>query len=58
MNSMQMAPPPGGDIWGTIVVVAGVIITVYSFVFAFRATCWPGETNDDHPKNIIFKRGY
>ena len=55
MNGMQMGPPQGGDILGTIVVVAGLIVTVLAFALAFRATMWPGETAPDHPKNIIFK---
>ncbi|MDQ2992262.1 MAG: hypothetical protein M3R30_05525 [Candidatus Eremiobacteraeota bacterium] len=52
---MQMGPPHGGDVLGTIVVVAGAIVTLLAFVLAVRATFWPGETGLDHPKNIIFK---
>ncbi len=55
MNGMQMGPPHGGDVLGTIVVVAGAIVTLLAFVLAVRATFWPGETGLDHPKNIIFK---
>ncbi|MBC5828648.1 MAG: hypothetical protein GIW98_00460 [Candidatus Eremiobacteraeota bacterium] len=55
MNGMQMGPPQGGDILGTILVVAGTIVTLLAFVLAFRATFWPGETAPDHPKRIIFK---
>ncbi len=57
MNGMQMGPPQGGDILGTIVVVAGAIATLLAFILAFRATFWPGETASQHPKNIIFKDG-
>ena len=57
MNGMQMGPPQGGDILGTIIVIAGVLVTLFAFVLAFRATVWPGETAPDHPKTIIFKDG-
>ncbi len=57
MNEMQMGPPAGGDILGTIVVVAGAIVTLLAFGLAVRATLWPGETAPDHPKTIIFKDG-
>jgi hypothetical protein len=52
---MQMGPPAGGDMLGTIVVVAGAIATLASFVLALRATLWPGETALDHPKHLIFR---
>jgi hypothetical protein len=52
---MQMGPPAGGDIPGTIVVIAGAIVTLVAFGLAFRATFWPGETASDHPKNLIFR---
>jgi hypothetical protein len=55
MSGMQMGPPPGGDLLGTIVVIAGALVTLLAFVLAFRVTFWPGETAPDHPKNIIFK---
>jgi len=55
MNEMQMGPPVGGDIPGTIVVIAGALVTLLAFVLAFRATFWPGETAQDHPKNLIFR---
>jgi hypothetical protein len=55
MNDMQMGPPTGGDIPGTIVVIVGAFVTLLAFVLAFRATLWPGETASDHPKNLIFK---
>lgn len=57
MNGMHMGPPAGGDIAGTIVVVAGALFTLLAFVLAVRATVWPGETAPGHPKNLIFKDG-
>ena len=50
-----MLPPPGGDLLGTIVVIAGAIATVYTFVVAVRTTFRPGETDTRHPKFLIFK---
>ncbi len=55
MNDMQMGPPSGGDILGTLAVVAGALATLCAFVLAFRATLCPGETSPDHPKNLIFR---
>jgi hypothetical protein len=55
MNDMQIGPPPGGDPLGTIVVIAGTIATALAFVFAVRATVWPGETAPDHPKRMILE---
>ncbi len=55
MNGMQMGPPAGGDLLGTVVVIAGALATLYAFVLAFRATLWPGETAPTHPKYLIFK---
>lgn len=55
MNGMHMSPPPGGDVAGTVVVIAGTIVTLLAFALAFRATLWPGETAPDHPKNIILR---
>jgi hypothetical protein len=52
---MQMGPPAGGDLWGTLVVIAGALVTALAFVLAFRATFWPGETTPDHPKNLILR---
>jgi hypothetical protein len=50
-----MGPPAGGDALGTIVVIAGAIATLYTFVLAARTTFHPGETEDTHPKLLIFK---
>jgi hypothetical protein len=50
-----MLPPAGGDVFGTIVVIAGVIATLYTFVLAARATFRPGETESAHPKLLIFE---
>ena len=55
MNEMQMGPPPGGDLLGTIIVIVGAIATLYTFVVAARTTLRPGETDDTHPKLLIFK---
>jgi NADH:ubiquinone oxidoreductase subunit 6 (subunit J) len=50
-----MGPPSGGDVLGTIVVIVGAILTLYTFVVAVRTTFRPGETEDAHPKLLIFK---
>jgi hypothetical protein len=55
MNEMQMGPPAGGDLLGTIIVIAGAIVTLYTFVVAARTTFRPGETEDTHPKLLILK---
>jgi hypothetical protein len=51
----DMGPPLGGDLLGTLAVIVGTIATVYAFVVATRTTFRPGETDDDHPKRLIFK---
>ena len=51
----NMGPPPGGDLLGTIVVIVGAILTLYTFVLAVRTTVRPGETESEHPKLLIFK---
>lgn len=51
----NMGPPAGGDILGTIVVIVGAILTLYTFVVAVRTSIRPGETEDAHPKLLIFK---
>jgi hypothetical protein len=53
--SMQMGPPAGGDLLGTVVVVTGALATAFAFALAFRATLWPGETAAGHPKRIILE---
>lgn len=50
-----MAAPVGGNILGTLVVIAGTIATCFVFVLAARATLWPGETAPDHPKRLVLK---
>jgi hypothetical protein len=52
---MQMEPPAGGDIFGTVVVIVGVLATIYAFVVAVRWTISPGENAADHPKHLILK---
>jgi hypothetical protein len=49
----SMGPPGSGDVLGTIVVIIGAILTLYTFVVAVRATLRPGETAGDHPKRLI-----
>jgi hypothetical protein len=49
----NMGPPGGGDVLGTIVVIVGAILTLYTFVVAARTTIRPGETDPDHPKRLI-----
>lgn len=41
---------------GLAVVVVGSIGTLWAFVLAFRMTLWPGETEPDHPKNVIMRQ--
>lgn len=55
MNDMQMGPPAGGDLFGTLVVVAGSLATLAAFVWAVWATIRPGETAPEHPKNHILR---
>ena len=56
VNGMQMAPPPGGDSLGTIVVIVGAIATLLR-VRRWRSArrCGPAKTAPDHPKNLIFR---
>jgi hypothetical protein len=49
----NMGPPGGGDLLGTIAVIVGAILTLYTFVVAVRTTFAPGETDGDHPKRLI-----
>jgi hypothetical protein len=55
VNGMQMAPPAGGDIFGTIVVIVGALATLYAFVVAVRSTVSPGEHAPSHPKYLILE---
>ena len=55
MNEMQMGPPPGGDVLGTIVVVGGALATLYAFVMTVWVTLRPGEKGPDHPKNLVLR---
>jgi hypothetical protein len=54
-DGMSMGPPPQGDPFGLVVVVVGALATVWTIVFAVRASIWPGETDPEHPKYLIFK---
>lgn len=48
----------GVDFLGNLIVVVGAIATVAAFTGAFKMTFWPGEKDDDHPKNIILREDY
>lgn len=43
------------DPLGVAVIVLGAVMTAAAFVFAVRATLWPGETQSDHPKYAILR---
>ena len=43
------------DPLGVAVIVLGAVLTAAAFVFAVRATFWPGETRSDHPKYAILR---
>lgn len=43
------------DPLGLAIVAVGTIGTLWTFVLAFRLTFWPGESNPDHPKNVILR---
>lgn len=43
------------DIVGWAIVVLGVITTATAFVLAVAAMIAPGETEQSHPKFLIFK---
>jgi hypothetical protein len=47
-----------GDPLGTLIVIAGTILTAASFVMAFRMTVSPGEKNEDHPKYAILREDH
>jgi len=52
---MHMGPPPGGDPIGLLIVIVGVLVTLWTIVFAIRASVWPGETDPRHAKYLILK---
>ena len=52
---MHMGPPAGGDPIGLLVVIVGVIVTLWTIVFAIRVSIWPGETDPRHPKYLILR---
>ena len=53
--NMHHAMIDPGDPLGVAVVIVGAIGTLWTFVLAFRMSIWPGETEPDHPKNVIFR---
>jgi hypothetical protein len=56
MNAgMQMGPPAGGDPAGLAIVIAGIIVTIFTIVVAVRASLHPGETDPLHPKYSILR---
>lgn len=52
---MHMGPPAGGDPIGLVIVVVGVLVTLWIIVLAIRASIWPGETDPNHAKYLILK---
>ena len=54
-DGMHMGPPAGGDPIGSLVVFVGVIVTLWTIVFAIRVSIWPGETDPRHPKYLILR---
>jgi hypothetical protein len=54
-GEMQMGPPPGGDPAGLAIVIAGIIVTVFTIVVAVRASLRPEETDPLHPKYSILR---
>ncbi|MBV8639377.1 MAG: hypothetical protein JO322_14955 [Candidatus Eremiobacteraeota bacterium] len=54
MNDMSMQPVRG-DILGWIVVIVGTLATIWTIAATVYWTIRPGETNPDHPKNLILK---
>ena len=51
----DMAPVDPHDYVGYAIVIAGTIVTVYSFIAAFVWSIRPGERDPEHPKNLIFR---
>jgi hypothetical protein len=54
-DGMQMGPPAGGDPIGLAIIIVGVVVTLWTVVFAIRASVWPGESDPRHPKYLILK---
>jgi len=55
VNMHSMAPPPGGDPFGWLMVLVGGAILIYSSFLAIKATIRPDETDPEHPKNVILR---
>lgn len=54
MNDMSMQPAHG-DVLGWIVVIAGSLATLWTIAAAVYWMLRPGETDPEHPKNLILK---
>jgi hypothetical protein len=40
---------------GWIIVAVGTVATLWTICASIYWTIWPGETEPDHPKNIILR---
>ncbi|MEO9169544.1 MAG: hypothetical protein ABI282_05660 [Candidatus Baltobacteraceae bacterium] len=47
--------PQGSDPIGWLVVVIGTIATLWTIAASIYWVVRPGETNADHPKNLVLK---
>lgn len=54
MNNMSMQPVQG-DVLGWIVVIGGTLATLWTIAATIYWLVRPGETQPDHPKNLILK---
>jgi hypothetical protein len=52
---MNMQLQPHHDVFGWIVVAIGTLATLWTIGACIYWTVWPGETDPDHPKRLIFK---
>lgn len=43
------------DPLGWLIAAAGTVVTVWTIVFAIRAMVSPGETDANHPKQLILR---
>jgi len=54
MSGMQVQPP-GHDVLGWVVIIAGSIATAWTITIALYWTIRPGEADRDHPKRMILR---